>query len=241
MSWRTIVVSPHFDDAAMSVAGVLARDEGSSVIVTVLGGAAAERESAWDRLCGFGSAEETARERLAEDARACEVLGADQVALDYPDVPARALPLPGLADFLAANVTSDTRVLVPMGIGNADHEAVRDRTLDALRGLGAGEVLAYADLPYASAAREWGTPGAAEALADKRPVLALAGRHRLRPEPPVRLSEREWALKRRAVLSYASQIAPLACEYGEFVAMPGPLQHELLWTLEEEDAEPNPR
>ncbi|MFF4415035.1 PIG-L deacetylase family protein [Streptosporangium sp. NPDC001559] len=236
MSWRTIVVSPHFDDAAMSVAGVLARSEGPSVIVTVLGGAAAERESSWDRLCGFASAEETARERLAEDARACEVLGAEQVALDYPDVPAQALRLDGLADFLTAGVTSDTRVLVPMGIGNADHETVRDRALDALSGLGAGEVLAYADLPYASAVREWGTPEAARALAERRPVLTLAGRHRLRPEPPVRLDEREWALKRRAVLSYASQIAPLACEYGEFVAMPGPLQHELLWTLESESA-----
>ncbi|MEV8635014.1 PIG-L family deacetylase [Streptosporangium sp. NPDC051023] len=233
MSWRTIVVSPHFDDAAMSVAGVLARNEGPAVVVTVLGGAAAEQPSAWDRLCGFASAEETVRERLAEDARACEILGVDQVALDHPDVPAQALRLRGLEDFLTEHVTPRTRVLVPMGIGNADHETVRDQALDVLRKTGAAELLAYADLPYAAAIREWGTASAVEALAAKEPVRTLAERYRIRPELRIRLDEAEWTLKRRAVLSYASQIAPLACEYGEFAAMPGPLQHELVWAVEE--------
>ncbi|GAA3123616.1 PIG-L deacetylase family protein [Streptosporangium carneum] len=236
MSWRTIVVSPHLDDAVMSVAGVLSRSEGPAVIVTVLGGVPAEGHSAWDRLSGFASAEETVRERRAEDARACEILGVDQVVLEYPDVPARALRLRGLEDFLAEHVTGETQVLLPMGIGNADHEAVRDQALDALGGLDAARPQIYADLPYASVVREWGADSAAEALAAKPPVRTLAERHRIRPEPRIRLEEDEWALKRRAVLSYASQLAPLACDYGEFLAMPGPLQHELVWTVSPRDA-----
>ncbi|WP_329091818.1 MULTISPECIES: PIG-L deacetylase family protein [unclassified Streptosporangium] len=230
MSWETIVVSPHFDDAVLSAAGLLARREGNAAIVTALGGAG-ETLSAWDRLCGFASAEETARERRAEDARACEILGVDQVALDNPDVPAARLPLDDLEAFLTEHVTPRTRVLVPMGIGNADHEAVRDRALDVLEKLDTLEPWVYADLPYAAVVREWGSPAAGEALAASPPVRALAGRHRLRPGPRLRLDGDGWTLKRRAVLAYASQIAPLACDYGEFLAMPGPLQHELVWVL----------
>ncbi len=233
MSWRTIVVSPHFDDAAMSVSGVLARSEGPAVIVTVLGGVPGERHSAWDRLCGFASAEETARERRAEDARACEILGVDQVVLDYPDVPAAALRLRGLEDFLTEHVTPETRVLVPMGIGNADHEAVRDQALDTLQKIAVTEPWIYADLPYAAVVREWGGDAAAEALAAKPPVRALTERRRIRPELRIRLEEAEWTVKRRAVLAYASQLAPLACDHGEFAAMPGPLQHELVWAVQE--------
>ncbi|MEV7007993.1 PIG-L family deacetylase [Streptosporangium sp. NPDC051022] len=233
MSWRTIVVSPHFDDAVLSVAGLLARSEGPAVIVTVLGGAAGEQPSAWDRLCGFVSAEETVRERRAEDARACEILGVDQVVLEYPDAPAATLRLRGLEDFLSEHVTRETRVLVPMGIGNADHEAVRDQALDVLRKVAVTEPWVYADLPYASVVREWGGDSAAEVLAARPPVRALAERCRIRPEVRIRLQEEEWALKRRAVLAYASQLAPIACDYGEFAALPGPLQHELVWVVEE--------
>ncbi|MDP9861260.1 MULTISPECIES: PIG-L deacetylase family protein [Streptosporangium] len=232
MSRRTVVVSPHFDDAALSVAGVLARDGGPAVIVTALGGVPGGQVSAWDRLCGFASAEETARERRAEDARACEILGADQVALAHPDVPAAGLRLRELEDFLAAHVTPDTRVLVPMGIGNADHEAVRDQALEALWRAGVQEPWVYADLPYAAAAREWGTASADRALAATPPVRALAERHRIRPVLRIRLEGAEWTVKRRAVLAYASQLAPLACDYGEFLAVPGPLQHELVWAVE---------
>ncbi|WP_440099531.1 PIG-L deacetylase family protein [Streptosporangium sp. H16] len=232
MSWETVVVSPHFDDAVLSVAGLLARREGDAVIVTVLGGALGGALSAWDRLCGFASAEETARERRAEDARACEILGVDQVVLDNPDVPAARLPLDDLETFLTEHVTPRTRVLVPMGIGNADHEAVRDRALDGLEKVEALERWAYADLPYAAAVREWGSSAAGPALADRPPVRALAGRHRLEAKTWPRLEGEEWALKRRAVLAYASQIAPLACDHGEFLAMPGPLQHELVWVLD---------
>ncbi|MEV0418730.1 PIG-L deacetylase family protein [Streptosporangium canum] len=233
MSWRTIVVSPHFDDAVLSVAGLLARDEGPAVIVTALGGAPGEELSAWDRLCGFASAEETARERRAEDARACEILGVDQVALAHPDAPVAGLRLRELEGFLAGHVTPETRVLIPMGIGNADHEAVRDQALDALRKIGARPPWVYADLPYAAAVREWGTASADQALAGKPPVRALAERRRIRPELRIRLEGDEWTAKRRAVLAYASQIAPLACDYGEFLAMPGPLQHELVWAVED--------
>uniref|UniRef100_UPI000DE26C51 PIG-L family deacetylase n=1 Tax=Nonomuraea lactucae TaxID=2249762 RepID=UPI000DE26C51 len=188
--------------------------------------------SAWDRLCGFGSAAEAARERRAEDARACAALGVEQVALGHPDAPTGGARLTFLEEFLSEYGVSATRVLVPMGIGNTDHLEVRDQALEVLEKSGAAAApWIYADLPYASAVRQWGTGAAAEALAEHprlgAPIRSLACS--AVPRQAGRLEGPAWAAKRCAVLCYASQLAPLASDYGEILAVPGPLTHELIW------------
>ncbi|MEV4898837.1 PIG-L family deacetylase [Nonomuraea sp. NPDC055795] len=233
MSFRTIVLSPHFDDAALSVAGLLNALPRPAVFVTVFGGAPpnGRAPSAWERLCGFTSAAEAARERRAEDARACDLLGVEQLVLDNPDLPANGVRLAGLADFLRAHAGAATRILIPMGIGNADHAQVRDQALDTLAGAGLPAPWIYADLPYASVVPEWGTEAAAGALAEHpragAPIRALSCA--IAPCRAPSLKGEAWVAKRRAVLAYASQLAPLAADFGEVLAMPGPLMHELVW------------
>lgn len=162
--WRTVVISPHFDDAALSLAGLLPTLPGPLAVVTVHGGSPAPGlpVSDWDALCGFSSAVEAYRARRAEDARSCALLGAEQVLVDHPDGPyVGEGDEPSGLDPLLRSLAPGTRVLVPLGTNQPDHEAVRLRTQRVLAAAGAPEPWVYADLPYTGHLPEWGTPGRA--------------------------------------------------------------------------------
>ena len=83
-SWRTVVLSPHFDDAALSVAALVRRLPRPLTVVTVFGGPPPEGSpvSWWDATCGFSSAAEAYACRRAEDARACALLERTDLSVD---------------------------------------------------------------------------------------------------------------------------------------------------------------
>ncbi|MEE1752020.1 PIG-L deacetylase family protein [Streptomyces sp. SP18CS02] len=240
---RTVVISPHFDDAALSLAGLLPGLPGPVDVVTVHGGAPAPGSpvSWWDTQCGFSSAAEAHRARRAEDAAACALLGAAQIVLDHPDGPYRpeGATLDGLEAFLR-DLPPDTRVLVPLGSNQPDHEAVRRLAVRVLADRGAPLPWVYADLPYTGHLPEWGRPGASDALALSR-MCGLAYQdllttHRTHVRYALTLDDAQWAVKRAAVLCHGSQLAPLAADHGGFLARTGPLSAELVWSLEPRDA-----
>jgi LmbE family N-acetylglucosaminyl deacetylase len=85
-----VVLSPHLDDAALSLGATIARSVRAGAQVTVLTAFAGDPESTlaageWDRQCGFASAGEAARRRRLEDSRACEILGATPDWLSFCD------------------------------------------------------------------------------------------------------------------------------------------------------------
>jgi LmbE family N-acetylglucosaminyl deacetylase len=87
---RLVVLSPHLDDAALSLGATIARASQNGVevtVVTVLSGDPESTQPAgeWDLRCGFASAAEAARQRRSEDAEACGILGAEPVWLPYGD------------------------------------------------------------------------------------------------------------------------------------------------------------
>lgn len=236
---RTVVLSPHFDDAALSLAGLLPTLPGPVAVVTVYGGAPAAGApvSWWDGTCGYSTAAEAHRSRLAEDAAACALLGAEQVVLDHPDGPYAApnAELPNLDAYLK-DLAPGTDVLVPVGSNQPDHETVRDHAVRALAELGASLPYVYADLPYTGHLPQWGTPEASDALA-RSPMCGLAYQDLLREyrttvRHTLRLDDEQWAAKRAAVLCYASQLAPVAADHGGFLARFGPLHAELVWSIE---------
>ncbi|GAA2532840.1 hypothetical protein GCM10010295_14020 [Streptomyces intermedius] len=187
--WRTVVLSPHFDDAALSVAALVRRLPRPLTVVTVFGGPPPEGSpvSWWDTTCGFSSAAEAYACRRAEDARACALLEAEQTLLPNPDGPyGTAGPLRGL-DALLTGLTPDTTVLVPLGTNQPDHERVRHQALAALDRPDGARTLVYADLPYTGHLPEWATDGASAALAASQKwglaYQELTRRHPCAPSP----------------------------------------------------------
>jgi LmbE family N-acetylglucosaminyl deacetylase len=87
---RLVVLSPHLDDAALSLGATIAHASGTGSDVTIVTVRAGNPESTvpageWDRGCGFSTVGEAARERRREDERACEILGATPQWLPFPD------------------------------------------------------------------------------------------------------------------------------------------------------------
>jgi LmbE family N-acetylglucosaminyl deacetylase len=86
---RLVVLSPHLDDAALSLGATIAYASEAGLAVTLLTVFAGDPDNeepagTWDTICGFTTAGEAARVRRAEDATACEILGADPVWLPFP-------------------------------------------------------------------------------------------------------------------------------------------------------------
>lgn len=206
---RVVVVSPHFDDAALGAAHLLASYPGSTV-VTVLGGrppAYPDDPTEWDALAGFAAGDDVVGLRREEDRAALAVLGARPVWLEFADhqyLPPDRRPRPAdVAPELAAALAgeSPSAVFLPMGLANPDHGLTHDAGLLARRMLGgaSGAPLwfCYEDGGYLH------LPGL---LAWRVASLFRSG---LWPTPAIVPVRPDMATKRAALACYASQIAPL--------------------------------
>lgn len=88
---RIVVLSPHLDDAPLSVGALIARAARSGSHVTALTVFAGNPDNdgpaaPWDTACGFASAGDAARGRREEDVRACEILGVEPDWLPFADM-----------------------------------------------------------------------------------------------------------------------------------------------------------
>ena len=92
---RTLVVSPHLDDAVLSCGEFLSAASDATV-VTVFAGMPADCgvSTDYDRQCGFVSAEHAMRTRWQEDRAALATLGVELMHL--PCVDSQYAPLPDI-------------------------------------------------------------------------------------------------------------------------------------------------
>ncbi len=149
------VVSPHLDDAALSLgATIRARTLlGDSVTVLTVFANDPDAEGppgSWDAACGFASAGVAARARRAEDRAACSELGANPVWLPFGDM---EQPLRGRDDDVAEEVWgaaagSDLVLLPGWPLAQPDHASLTELLL--ARRPAYAEVGFYVEQPYAA-------------------------------------------------------------------------------------------
>jgi LmbE family N-acetylglucosaminyl deacetylase len=195
-----VVVSPHLDDAVLSLGAAIARATrrgGRVTVLTVLAGdpSSAEAAGEWDRAAGFRSAGEAAGARRAEDERACGLVGATPAWLPFPDLQYEPTAPDTEIAAAIAEAAGAAPLLVPgYPLVHEDHRRVR-----ALVEASLGDRIAgyYSEQPYAGG--QDGRPGegrspAPELVPDASRWLPLAAGIRDRRQ------------KLAAVKSYASQL-----------------------------------
>jgi len=130
---RLLVISPHLDDGALGCGLLLSAAESARVVTVYTGMPAGKPISTqWDRDCGFEDSHAAMHARLAEDARAMTLLGAEAEHLGFLD--SQYGPLPGrerLAKMLARAIDdyAPDVVALPLGLHHCDHERVREAAL----------------------------------------------------------------------------------------------------------------
>jgi LmbE family N-acetylglucosaminyl deacetylase len=223
---RIVVVSPHFDDAAMG-AGHLLGSYDDTTVVTVLAGrppAYPEVVSEWDALGGFEPGDDVVAARRLEDVAAMAVLEsahrwlefADHQYLDPPDRPTPEVVAPVLAATI--DEVDPSAVFFPMGLGNPDHVMVHEASLLVRAGQTERAWFCYEDHGYKH------IPGL---LAWR--VAKLLRSHPW-PTPAIVPHQPDEARKRQAIWCYTSQIPPLENEHALTARVEGRVP-EQFWHL----------
>jgi LmbE family N-acetylglucosaminyl deacetylase len=224
----TVIVSPHLDDAVLSVFAVL--DTQTTVVTVFAGLPPAGILSPWDAASGATDSRQRIAERRDEDLRALERSGARAVHLAFHDrqyAEIGAVPRPtvqSVAEGLREHVVGAESVFAPAALSAnsrnpirrrrrnraSDHRLVRDAVF-SLR----PDARLYAELPYAlSVDRGFVLPG------DLDP-------HRWQMRSHVLVDEVVRA-KVEAVRCYTTQLPPLIRIFGDFVT-PSLLGREVIW------------
>ena len=174
------VVSPHLDDAVLSVGAAVSRATRRGVRVKVLTVLAGNPDSTvqagkWDGDAGFATAGEAARARRAEDERACRIVGARPIWLPFSDDQYTRGGSDSEIRAAVVEAVGEDDVLVPgFPLTNDDHRWLRELLDGAFPAARFG---VYAEQPYA--ARRNGSQGPPDhwarlraSLADQRRKLA---------------------------------------------------------------------
>jgi LmbE family N-acetylglucosaminyl deacetylase len=206
---RVVVISPHLDDAVMSIGATIAHSVNSGATVEVLtvfgyGPTSPAPAGPWDAKSGFHTEGEAATARRQEDQKACRILGATPRWLDYGAEPyeRRGTPQEIKSAVWAAVADADC-VLVPgFPLTHPDHLELTQLVLAA--GLRCPIGL-YAEQPYLYYERKSVEPSMlAPAIASVVPAPAWTR---------VRADSAERRMKIRAVRAYKSQLWQLGLSH----------------------------
>ncbi len=201
-SERVVVVSPHLDDAVLSLGAAMATWARAGARVELLTVLACDPDSTapaggWDARGGFASEGDSARARREEDASACTALGVAPMWLPFGSVDyERHASNEEVLEAVRDAVGEDSLVLLPgFPLSHPDHSWLVDLVAPALEGTRTG---LYAEQPYTTrlaeapqrAARQDGAPfarvdvttaariakwSAIRAYRSQLPLLALRG------------------------------------------------------------------
>lgn len=131
---KALLISPHFDDAILS-AGQLMAGRPDCVVATVY---AAEplnwdRQTEYDKKCGFDNAKDSVAVRALEDMEACALLQARAIHMEFVDGQYNEPSKPkDIKKELTELVNSDffEFVVAPLGLDHPDHKVISDILLE---------------------------------------------------------------------------------------------------------------
>jgi LmbE family N-acetylglucosaminyl deacetylase len=226
LAGRVAVLSPHPDDAALSLGATISATTRVGAEVVVVSAFACDPgaeapASDWDRRCGFASAGEAAAARRQEDLRACALLGASLVSLPFPngDYASERDGDEVWTAIESATVASETLLVPGAPLLHSDHLWLTLLALERRRPT--VRVGFYVEQPYAF----WEAVGGlrlSERLAVRagQALRTAKAQRRQRPVAPAAVAERAGAVrwhvapgapidrlaKLRAVRAYRSQL-----------------------------------
>ena len=148
---RVAVLSPHLDDAILSLGAAIAHTRAEVTVVTVFAGDPDSTEPAgeWDSRAGFRTEGEAARARRREDELACRDVGARPVWLPFGDHQYQRDDDETVAAAVEQAVGAAETVLVPaFPLLHDDH--ARLLALVERNGLGGRRLGRYVEQPYAA-------------------------------------------------------------------------------------------
>ncbi|MCP3712521.1 PIG-L family deacetylase [Paraburkholderia sp. CNPSo 3274] len=213
------VVSPHLDDAVFGCAALLAACPGARVCTVFAGSPADPQSTEWDRSAGFGDSTQAMRERGREDDRALERCGARALRLPFLDGQYGPLPdVTALADEMVKQYervrTGDASFVVPLGVRHPDHVRVGEAWALLLRTGRVVSCIAYEEAIHRTA----------RGAVAKRLTELEAGGLQAAPLDEAwrtsRLSARALAIRRYAILEYASQLRAFGTRFPADLAKP---------------------
>jgi LmbE family N-acetylglucosaminyl deacetylase len=209
---RIVVLSPHFDDAAMGAGLLLIRhDQADTTVITVYGGrppAYPPEPTPWDALGGFKAGDDVVAVRRQEDEAAMAVLGARPVWLEFADHQYLAEEDRARAEDVAPALEKaiidrePTVVFSPMGLANPDHVVTHDAAMIVRESHPEIDWYCYEDQGYKH------LPGM---LAWRVSKLFRA---KVWPTPAAVPVAADFDRKKRSILCYVSQIPPLEQDHG---------------------------
>jgi LmbE family N-acetylglucosaminyl deacetylase len=236
----TVVLSPHCDDAVLSVWHVVGRPGPVEVVSVCTALPEPGTLGTVDPLFGVTDSAELMALRLAEDSAALARAGRHRILLDFMDGQYRVDPLvpAEVAAAASAAVVTARRLYAPAGIGaHADHLAVRAAALE-LSAAGGIPLSLYSDLPYAA---RFGWPAWVTGAAPRPHLVPEAAWRsaldtfgwpvREDDRRPVHLSADEMAQKLEALRAYDSQFEMLNGGPVGLLSNPDILGFELYWDV----------
>lgn len=223
---RSVVVSPHLDDAVLSLGASIVRSTRAGRRVEVLTVFAGVPDSSvpaggWDRRGGFATEGEAATARRLEDREACHLVGAEPSWLAFSEADYAGVRDEEAVWMAVAEAVVDAEaVLIPgFPLTNPDHAWLCRSLLR--RRLPCRRMGFYAEQPYRYMVRgqdrrlrapDFLEPSRLQSSRWRRPAAGLADRR----------------AKRRAILAYTSQMALLGFSRDRWLKLNRMLRHEAL-------------
>lgn len=199
---RALVVSPHFDDAVLSLGQWLTLHPGT-IVATVCSHMPHTDNplvTDYDTKCGFRDARDAVLSRRVEDHAALAILHADRIELGFTDGAYQPTRSTNFVEQVESTIRKAAHragpfdlVLGPVGLIHPDHRVTAAAMVRYAK-LSSANVGFYEELPYRVLSPE-AVPGALKLIEGELGPLTLAGPHHA-----------SFRRKRAAIRAYRSQL-----------------------------------